>query len=631
MGELSLPHFFVRLFPLANVRSRVHKEAGELQMNSRTGDSTRTGSASCRDADESGRKRAASWLQRLLTTLKFVFPIVVAPALVFAQSTGTNYSSLTQIDNGNVSGLKLVLAFRTGERNGYAGAPAASENTIYFLTSFPHTLFALELRPHGAVKWRLSPAGDRVAEGFGCCDGMGAGPILVGDRLYANTLDGHVLSLDAADGHAAWSKALGDLESGETLAFAPVVVGRKVLVGNGGDDFGVRGWLAALDAETGKELWRRFSTGPDNDVGISAEFHPFYVDGSGGADIGMHSWPPSGWQHGGGGLAGPLLTDPELGLVFQSTGHPAPWNPDQRPGNNRWTSGLFGRDIETGLARWFVPLNPHDLYAVGAGGPSLLVDGDWQGQLRKLLIHLDNNGYLYVLDRARGEILSAAPFVPVNATRGVDIASGQPLRNEAKRVQANSVSRDVCPARRMAASGAAYSPDLRLLFVVANRLCMDFEARDAGYIRGTPFAGANVRFKPAPAQKPPGIGALIGWDLAGAKPSWTAAEPYPLRGGVLATAGNVVFYGTTEGDFKALDARSGEPLWKFHASAGIMSQPVTFLGADGRQYVCVLAGMPAKDEIDVRDATADQGLANAVRNPPRTGNASGSLYVFVLP
>jgi glucose dehydrogenase len=259
------------------------------------------------------------------------------------------------------------------------------------------------------------------------------------------------------------------------------------------------------------------------------------------------------------------------------------------------------------------------------------VDGDWRGANRKLLIHLDNNGYLYVLDRAHGEVLAADPFVRVNATRGVDLTSGQLLRNEAKSVQVNSISRDVCPARRMTASGAAYSPDLRLLFVAANRLCMDFEARDAGYIRGTPFAGANVRFKPAPAQNPPGIGALIGWDLGAARPSWTAAEPYPLRGGVLATAGNVVFYGTTEGDFKALDARSGEALWKFHASSGIMSQPVTFLGADGRQYVCVLAGMPAGDEIDVRDATADQGLANAVRNPPRTENASGSLYVFALP
>jgi lanthanide-dependent methanol dehydrogenase len=368
-------------------------------------------------------------------------------------------------------------------------------------------------------------------------------------------------------------------------------------------------------------------------VGIGPSFAPFYARDR-GADAGVATWPPSGWEHGGGSVSGPLLYDPELGLIFHGTGHPAPWNPDQHPGENKWTSGLFARDSQSGMARWFDQLNPHDLFAFGSAGAIFLLERDWHGAQRKLLVHPDANGHVYALDAVTGQILSAQPFTTANTTQGVDLATGALERDSNRASRFDVTTRDVCPAWPGAVSGAAaVSPDGAQLYIPASRLCMDMEARNTSFIQGAAFIGANVRAKAPPDGW---RGALVAWDIGSAKPAWTILEKFPIASGVLATAGGVVFYGTLDGVFKAMDARTGRLLWRFQASSGIIGQPMTYRTPDGHQYVAVMAGlggvfgMATRSDIDRRDATAAHGMANALQDLPRPADPSGTLYVFGL-
>jgi len=538
-------------------------------------------------------------------------------------------TATTVLTPQNVDRLRPAFSLRTDQPGRPAAAPLVAGNRLFFLTPFPHTVYAVDLsEPGGAVAWRYSPEADGRAAGL--TEGSREGGLaLAGDRLYLNTLDGHTLALDAASGAVAWQARIADPALGETLAAAPLVAGGRVVLGNAGDRFGARGWIAALDAATGQLLWRRFSTGPDAEVGIGPGFQPLDPADAGG-QRGVATWPPSAWQHGGGGVSGPILWDAASDLLFHGTGHPAPLNPDQRQGDNRWTSGLFAREAATGLARWFAPTNTHDLYGLGGQAPSLLLDHSWEGRARRLLVHPDGNGYVYVLDRDSGAMLSAQPFVPMNATDGVDLRTGVLSRNPAKAVRQGGLTRDICPGYPGAVTAAAaFLPATGLLYIPARQLCMDMEARNANFIPGTGFTGANRRARPAGEAS---RGALLGWDLAAARPAWTVPERFPLDGDVLATEGGLVFYGTPDGMLKALDARTGAELWHFQAGSGIMARPVAFTGPDGRPWLAVLAGSDEPEaEIDMRDATAASGLANVLQDLPPSRDPAVTLHVFRLP
>jgi PQQ-dependent dehydrogenase (methanol/ethanol family) len=537
-------------------------------------------------------------------------------------SDSQHFSDLAEINRSNVKGLQPILAFSIDRPNGYAGAPAVLGDDAYLVTPFPNTVYALDLgHPDNPVRWQVSPPADMRALGVACCGTTASGVVLAGERLYLNTLDGHTLSLDATTGSVQWNVQTADLGKGETLSQPPVVADGRVYIGNAGDDFGARGWVAARDAVSGNLLWKRYSTGPDSDVGIADGFVPRGVHEE-DHDLGMASWPPGGWQQGGGGLADNLLYDPVLGLLIYGTGHPAPWDAEARPGENYWTSGLFARDPVTGATHWFEPISPHDRYSFGAGGSLIPADIPWQGRKRALLLHPDANGHVYVSDRASGELLSAPAFTTIDA----------------KPVGTNSVTRDVCPGWPGATGGgtaaAAFSPRTQLLYIPASRLCMDMEPRQTSYVPGTPFTGVNLRMK---APRHGGRGASIGWDVTAGKQAWSIDEPFPVESGVLATAGGLVFYGTLDGWVKAADARTGQLLWRFQTGTEVVGQPISFQRADGRQCIAVLAGggsvagQVAQNSIDVRDATAAQGYANALRDllPPK--RAGGMLYVFALP
>ena len=547
------------------------------------------------------------------------------------QRTNAYSGARSELKLSNIAQVELAATFRTGHPGRATEAPIVEGDTLFLLTPFPHTLYALDLsKPEAPVKWQFSPEGDGTARGRICCGRRGGGLALAGGRLYLNTLDGRTIALDARSGAVIWAVRSADPSLGESLAAAPLPSGGAVFLGNAGDRFGVRGWIAALDAADGHVLWRRYSTGPDADVGIGPGFQPVQEDDAAG-ERGITSWPPAVWQQGGGSVSGPILQDAARGLLLHGTGYPAPWVPDQRQGDNRWTSGLFARDAATGTARWFLPINAHDLYALGATAPSLLLEGEWEGRPRQLLVHPDGNGYVYVIDRASGELLSAEAFAPVNAASGVDRRTATLIRNPDKAVRRGLMTRDICPARPGAVTAAsAFLPETGLLYIPSRRLCMDMEARNANYIRGTGFTGANVRVRPAGDEA---RGALVGWDLAAARPAWTVPERFPLSGGVLALEGGLILYGTLDGQLKALDGRTGAEVWRFQAASGIVSQPLAFTGPDGRPWLAVFAGSGdgPEAEIDRRDATAESGQANALRDLPHPADPSSILYLFRLP
>lgn len=566
----------------------------------------------------------------LLVVLICPRPILAEPRPT-QESSDSGFSRLDEITPSNVGQLAVVFTFRTGAPGAHTASPVLAGDTLLVLTPFPHKAYALDVaKPGVPVKWAYAPNSDGTAEGLTCCGAPEGGLAASDGRVYLNTLDGHSVALDQANGQVLWDVVIAHPDAGEILATPPLPVRDQLITGASGDDAGARGFIVALDATTGRQRWKVFSTGPDRDVGIGDGFHPFYRTVS-GADPGVATWPPSAWQQGGGGLAGPLVFDPESGLLFQETGHPAPWNPDQRDGENRWTSGLFARDPETGAARWFYSVNPHDLYSLGAGGGLLLAGGPD----RRLLIHPDGNGYLYALDRESGEIVSAQAYLPITATRGVDRTTGRLIRDPRYTPQPGSTVRDICPAWPAGSNALpAFSPQTGLVYLPAAQLCMDMQAVPTSYIAGTLFTGANVRMKLAPNRSP---GALIGWDLASGRVAWTISEPLPLRGGALATEGGLVFYGTLDGWLKAADARTGRALWEFRTTSGIVGRPITYRGPDGHQYVAVLAGSggltgtKSAREIDARDATAAHGLAAALGPLPPPANASGMLFAFRLP
>src|SRR5215207_4314836 len=274
----------------------------------------------------------------------------------------TRYSALTQITGQNVAQLKLAWTFSTGVTRGHEAAPLVVDNTMYIVTPFPNYLYALDLTQPGApAKWTYKPDPALASQGVACCDLVNRGAAYWDGKIYFNSLDATTHAVDAKTGKSVWRTRVGDINKGESTTMAPLVVKGKVLVGNSGGEFGVRGWLTALDAKTGKLAWRAYHTGPDKDVLIGSRFKPFYSTER-GTDLGVQSWPSESWKIGGGGVWGWLSFDPELNLVYAGTGNPGPWNPEQRPGDNKWTSGIFARDVDSGEAVWFYQTAPHDLF-----------------------------------------------------------------------------------------------------------------------------------------------------------------------------------------------------------------------------------------------------------------------------
>jgi PQQ-dependent dehydrogenase (methanol/ethanol family) len=546
------------------------------------------------------------------------------------------YSGLDQINTSNVAKLQPAWTFETGVLRGQEAAPIVANNTLYVVTPYPNILYALDLtRPGAPPRWEYEPKPDASAQGVACCDVVNRGAVYADGKVIITTLDDHVVAVDANTGKEIWKTKVGSIDIGETLTMAPLVVHDKVLVGNSGGEMGVRGWLAALDLATGKQAWRAYSTGPDSEVLIGDRFRPFYKSDS-GKDLGVKTWPSDAWKIGGGSVWGWISYDPALNLIYYGTANPGPWNPDQRPGDNKWTSTIFARDPDTGEAVWAYQMTPHDMHDYDGVNELVLVDLPWKGAMRKVLLHPDRNGRMYVLDRATGELLSAEPYGHITTTLGVDLRTGRPNPNPATKPVVGKVVRDICPASPGAKDWqpSAFSPRTGLLYIPHQNLCQDSESLEASYIAGTPYVGMNVRMQAGPGGN---RGVFTAWDPVNARPAWEIKENFPVWSGALVTAGDVVFYGTMDGWFKAVDAHTGKLLWQYKTGSGIIGQPTTYRGPDGKQYVAIMSGVGGwsgaivAGGLDARDSTAALGFVAAMADLPKVTNKGGTLYVFALP
>lgn len=544
------------------------------------------------------------------------------------------FSPLDQINTGNVKNLKVVGTMSTGIPFGHEGQPLMVKDTMYVVTPYPNNLIALDLtKPNFPMKWEYQPHPDPRSQGVACCDVVNRGASYGDGKIVYATLDNNVVAVDAETGKLDWRTETGQIALGETTTMAPFIVKNIVYVGDSGGELGVRGKLTALDLKSGKILWRAFDTGPDKDVLIGPDFHPFYTKDQ-GKDLGVSTWPPDAWKIGGGTIWGWISYDPELNLIFYGTGNPGPWNPDMRPGENKWTCTVWARNPDTGEAKWAYQIVPHDAWDYDEIMENIPVDMQWHGAMRKLLLHPSRNGFVLVLDRQTGELLSAEPFVPVNWAKDFNLKTGAPDVDPAKAAHSGVHARDVCPSSTGGKEfvPSAFDPRTGYLYIPAHNTCMDHEGTQANYIAGTPYLGTSTDMYPGPGGYQ---GELIAWDVANARQVWGVKEAQlPVYSGVLATGGDVVFYGTMDGWFRALDAHSGKVLWQFKTASGIVGDPITFLGPDHKQYVAIYSGIGgwmgavAQPTISLDDPYAALGVPGAMKILKNVTAPGDLLYVF---
>jgi PQQ-dependent dehydrogenase (methanol/ethanol family) len=548
----------------------------------------------------------------------------------------TRYSSLTEITPKNVKRLEPIITFSLAVNKGQEAAPIVVDNTMYIVTAYPNYVYALDLTKPGApLKWRFSPQPIPASQGVACCDVVNRGGTVSDGKYIFATLDGQVIAIDVNTGTAIWRTQLGNINAGETITGAPLIAKGRVYVGNSGGEMGVRGWLTALDENTGKLIWRAYNAGSDKDVLIGAEFKPFYASDK-GTDLGATSWPTEAWKIGGGAAWGWVNYDADFDSIYYGVGNPGPWNAEQRPGDNKWTTGVFSRAPATGEARWYYQYSPHDEHDYDGVNEQILLDMPFDGKMQPVLVHPDRNGFIYVINRKTGQVLSADPYAPVNSYKGVDLKTGRPIPNPAKETHVGVTVKNICPT----ASGgkdwnpSSFSTRTGLMYIPHENMCMDSATQNVGYLEGTPYVGEDVHMRPGPGGN---RGELTAWDPVRRTPVWAVKEDFPIWSGTVATASDLVFYGTMDGWFKAVDARTGEALWRFKVDSGIISQPVSYRGPDGHQYVAVLsgvggwAGAVVSGPVDTRDGGAALGMVSAMSDLPKHTTAGGTLYVFWLP
>ncbi|WP_145104290.1 methanol/ethanol family PQQ-dependent dehydrogenase [Cereibacter sediminicola] len=555
----------------------------------------------------------------------------------------TRYSELDQINRENVGKLQVAWTFSTGVLRGHEGSPLVIDGIMYVHTPFPNNVYALDLNNEGKILWRYEPQQNPDVVGVMCCDTVNRGVAYADGMIFLHQADTTIVALDAKSGEVKWTAVNGDPTKGETNTATVLPVKDKILVGISGGEFGVRGHLTAYDMQTGEQVWRAFSTGPDEEMLVDPE-QTTHLGKPIGPNSSLDSWEGDQWQIGGGTTWGWYSYDPDLNLVYYGTGNPSTWNPSQRPGDNKWSMTIMARDVDTGMAKWFYQKTPHDEWDYDGVNENILVDQEIDGQMRKLLVNLDRNGFGYTLDRETGELLVAEKYDPaVNwATEVVmDPESDQYGRPQVVAEFSTAQNGEdtnttgVCPAALGSKDQqpAAFSPKTGLFYVPTNHVCMDYEPYRVSYSAGQPYVGATLSMYPAPDSHG-GMGNFIAWDATKGEIKWSLPEQFSVWSGALATAGDVVFYGTLEGYLKAIDAETGELLYRFKTPSGVIGNVMTY-ELNGKQYIGILSGV---------GGWAGIGLAAGLTNPNEGLGAvggyaalsdytelGGQLTVFAVP
>ena len=547
----------------------------------------------------------------------------------------TRYSGLTGITRQNAGSLHPVWTFSTGVLGGHEGQPLVVGDTMYVVTPWPNVLYAFDLTQEGyPLRWKYRPDVSANAIGVSCCDTVNRGAFYADGRIVYNLLDGHTVAVEASSGRELWSTQIADVSNGETVTMAPLVVRDRVIVGASGGEFGIYGWVKGLDLKSGRTVWTAHNIGPDKDMLARAgTFKPPYDSG---VDLGARSWANDSWHTGGAPVWGSISYDPQLDLIYYGTGNASPYNPEQRLGDDKWSASVLARKPEDGTLVWAYQFTPHDNWDYDATGAMILADLTVDGKRIRALVHFDKNGFAYTLDRATGRLLLAVPFAPVTWAKSVDLATGRPLLDTAKQTGASRGNvKGICPSLEggvSPSSPAAYSPRTHLFYTSTNNLCMDYAATRASRLKGTPFMGVTSPYFAGPGGN---LGTFMAWDAASGRKVWENKEPYPNWSGALVTAGDVAFYGTLDGWFKSVDARTGKVLSKFKVGSGVVGNPITYRGPDGKQYVAVYAGFGGDWALlsgDVRsDDPADvRPPADFLKDIARHTSQGGIIWIFGL-
>lgn len=596
------------------------------------------------------------------------------------------YTALDQINNKNASKIVTAWTFSTGRLQGHEGGPLVlpgsatglGSDHLFIHSSFPNDVFAINLEDL-TITWAYEPQqNEKETVPVMCCDivnrglGFGDGKILL---QQADTL---LVAIDAKTGKQVWKAENGrDIgygpKAGNTTTNAPHVIKDKVFTGCSGAEFGVRCWIAAFNLKDGKLAWRGFSMGPDSDIIVDPN-KTMSMGKPVGKDSSLRTWCAEGdwsketlrandqakreckkrgdqWKQGGGSTWGWWPADFAENLMYYGNGNPGTWNPVVRPGDNKWSMSIWARDIDTGMTRWVYQMTPHDEWDYDGVNEMILVDMKVKGKDTPALVHFDRNGFGYTLNRKTGEVLVAEKYDPaVNWATHVDLKTGYPQVVNQYSTDFNGedvVSKDICPAAlgTKDEQPSAYSPKTGLFYVPTNHVCMTYEpvsyaAGGNHYVAGQAFVNANLTMYPAGAVMKDGtenMGNMIAWDADKGKIVWSIPEQWSVWSGVLATAGDVVFYGTLDAWAKAVDAKSGQLLWKFKAPSGIIGNFNSWKHKD-KQYVGVLSGIGgwagavvAIPGLAAAPDTAALGAVGGYRKLLNQSRNAGTLMVFSLP
>jgi lanthanide-dependent methanol dehydrogenase len=555
----------------------------------------------------------------------------------------TRFSKLDQINAGNVNKLQVAWTFSTGVLRGHEGSPLVIGDVMYVHTPFPNTVYALDLNNDGKIIWKYEPKQDPNVIPVMCCDTVNRGLAYADGKVFLHQADTTLVALDAKTGKPAWSVVNGDPKKGETNTATVLPVKDKIIVGISGGEFGVRCHVTAYDTKTGKQVWRAYSMGPDNEMLMDPE-KTMELGKPVGKDSSLKTWQGDQWKTGGGCTWGWYSYDPPQNAFYYGSGNPSTWNPKQRPGDNKWSMTIFARDVDTGMAKWVYQMTPHDEWDYDGINEMILVDQDIRGQRRPTLVHFDRNGIAYTMDRVSGELLVAEKYDPtVNWLSKVDMDKnsktyGRPLVQARYSTEQNGEdvnSKGICPAAlgTKDQQPAAFSPRTGLFYVPTNHVCMDYEPFKVSYTPGQPYVGATLAMYPAPNSHG-GMGNFIAWDAREGKIAWTNKEQFSVWSGALATAGDVVFYGTLEGYLKAVDAKTGKELYKFKTPSGIIGNVMTYTHK-GKQHVAVLSGVGGWAGIGLAagltDPSAGLGAVGGYSGLSNYTALGGQLTVFTLP
>lgn len=552
------------------------------------------------------------------------------------------YSKLKQINTGNVSKMQVAWTFSTGVLRGHEGSPLVIDGTMYLHSPFPNKVFAVDLDTQ-KILWKYEPKQDSAVIPQMCCDTVNRGLAYAEGKVFLQQADSNLIALDAKSGKLVWSVKNGDPKLGAVNTNAPHVFKDKVITGISGGEWGVRGFIAAYDINTGKPVWKGYSVGPDAEMLMDPEKTMTWTDGKMapvGKDSSIKTWQGDQWKTGGGTTWGWYSYDKALNQMFYGTGNPSTWNPAQRPGDNKWSMSIWSRDVDTGAVKWVYQMTPYDEWDFDGINEMILADIDVKGKPTKALVHFDRNGFGYTLDRVTGALLVAEKFDPqVNWATHIDMKSGRPqtvAKYSTARNGADVNTKGICPAALGSKDQqpASFDPETKLFYVPTNHVCMDYEPFKVEYTAGQPYVGATLSMYPTPGSHG-GMGNFITWNAGTGKIVQSHPEKFSVWSGSLNTAGGLSCYGTLEGYLKCVDKKDvNKELFKFKTPSGIIGNVFSY-EHKGKQYIGVFSGIGGWAGIGMAAGLEkDQdglGAVGGYKELSQYTELGGSLTVFALP